>query len=434
MLNSDEVTEALLVYKDEIMYAGHYTENRAKRESELEAALAFANDNPYGEVPLIYAVSVGMEAVIKIFLSQGVDVETVATRWPHKGMLPIHVAAVNNQSGVIELLLGHGAGINTRWMGMTALMLSEEFEQSDISISRLLLDKGIELNAKDFGGNTALMYAARLNLYDHFMAILAKGADPLAVNNRGETVFMVAARAGDTRIVDFLLMQGANVNETDNTGSTAMDFATSKHDLDMLAILMKALWRNNVTSAPAAAEATTAMYMTSASPAAVPEPSRGRPRFSMTPGSVPGAFLTQTPPPRGINDIIPDKSDENMTLVMLAARNDDIGSLDALLAKNADIDEANDMGRTALMQCAERGSLVTVNALLARGANVTLTDAKGHAAVFYAAQSDHTPVVELLRHHIAATSGATGLPGKWIITIISKARQIGACLPRLIGL
>lgn len=426
----EQLTETALADKDEIMYAGHYAEMRHKRksETELEAALALANDNPYGEVPLIYAASVGMSEVVEKFLSQGVSVEIVAKRWPHKGMLSIHVATINNQSAVAEILLNGGADINSCWVGMTALMLSLEFAQSDISVTRLLLDRGIDFDARDFGGNTALMYAARLNLYDHFMAIVAKGADLWLLNDRGESAFLVASRAWDTRIAAFLLAQGADVNESDYTGSTAMDSARAVHDLDMISILKKAYRRNEVATVTAAVEIASEPPLTTNAPPPRRKGSRGRSRISPSSDKAPGSWLPHDPTMPGISKDVPEQPLEQLTQFMMAAKKDDLKLLDALLANKTDINEVNDLGRTALMQSAERGAKVTVDALLLRGADPTLIDNNGHNALFYATQRGHTPVVERLQHHFAATSGAavpSGTTGIGLGYIINKTKQWG---------
>ncbi|WP_413722149.1 ankyrin repeat domain-containing protein [Sodalis sp. RH24] len=425
-LDPDAMAEIVLARKDKIMYAGHYAARgrKQKRETELEAALALANNNPYGEVPLIYAASVGMGEVVKTFISQGVSVEIAAIRWPHKGMLPIHVATVNNQSAVVEILLDAGAQINACWVGMTALMLSEEFAESDISVTRLLLDRGIDYDARDFKGNTALMYAARLNLYDHFMAIFAAGADLWLLNNRGESVFLVASRACDMRIAAFLLAQGADVNETDNTGSTAMDSARAMHQLDMITLLTQAYQSNDAAPATAAVETTRRKPPTTSAPA--PPQTILRPR-GRSPGIVPQTGLPHTPARPGISDDIPDRPAEPLTPFMMAAKKDDLKLIDALLANRTDINEVNAIGRTALMQSAERGAKVTVNALLLRGANATLVDNNGRDALFYAARRGHTPVMALLQHHSAATSGAagpSGINGIRFANLINKIKRL----------
>lgn len=412
--------------RNNLMAFKKYKTKRNKRITRFEAALALALDNPYGEVPLIYASNVGMVEVVKLFLSQGQDVHTIATRWPHQGMMPIHVASVSNQSAIIVVLLKNGADINTRWMGMTALMLSEEYIQSDICITRLLLEKGIDVDAQDYDGNTALMYAARLHLYDHFMAILNKGATLWLINDREESVFIVAARARNVPLVDFLLKKGAEINETNLYGVTAMDYVLPGYDRELRDVLVSAQRLNATVPTPS-----TSASMIKTMIAASDQRAKMRPRtkssraihFTMRPG-----FITrQRFNPAALNrqkDEAHKKPAEDMTQFMLAAYDDNIPLMDRLLAHNSSIDETNVLGRTALMQCAERGALVTVNALLARGANATLIDNNVHDAIYYAKQRGHTPVIRQLQCHITATSGANG-SDSWINYFIVKLSEMG---------
>lgn len=222
--NTDRA-QSSLGYNDERVYSGHYAEMTVERDTETAAAVALCNDNQWGEAPLNFAAGEGLVNVMDLLLAQGANVESPA-RFPlYKGMTPLHTATVFNQSEAIECILKHGADINARWNGLTALMISQDFESSDIAITRLLLEKGIDVDASDFDGNTALMYAARLILPDHFDLIFNHGADLWRINNLGQTVFLVAVRAGNTPLVSFLLARGADILETNNRGWTAMDYA-----------------------------------------------------------------------------------------------------------------------------------------------------------------------------------------------------------------
>ena len=140
---------------------------------------------------------------------------------------------------LIHLLLAAGADPrrkNSR--GVTALMLMAGDGNPALP---LLLEKEVDLDARDAEGNTALLYAAR-----HFArgwqrrdgwALLQKGADVNAANRLGETALILAATQYEPDAARLLLAKGANVNAKTKRGRTALmqaidgpkDFDNDKH-------------------------------------------------------------------------------------------------------------------------------------------------------------------------------------------------------------
>ncbi|HYL74014.1 MAG TPA: ankyrin repeat domain-containing protein [Bryobacteraceae bacterium] len=140
---------------------------------------------------------------------------------------------------LIHLLLAAGADPrhkNSR--GVTALMLMAGDGNPALP---LLLEKQVEVDARDAEGNTALHYAAR-----HFArgwqrrdgwALLQKGADVNAANQLGETALILAATQYEPDAAQLLLVKGANVNAKTKRGRTALmqaidgpkDFDNDKH-------------------------------------------------------------------------------------------------------------------------------------------------------------------------------------------------------------
>lgn len=67
---------------------------------------------------------------------------------------------------------------------------------------------------------------------------LAAGMEPDAKNNEGDTALMLAAKGGHTDVVDVLLKVKANVNEKNQDGSTALSFAAANDRRDILGLLL----------------------------------------------------------------------------------------------------------------------------------------------------------------------------------------------------
>jgi ankyrin repeat protein len=104
----------------------------------------------------------------------------------------------------VELLFAKGADINVRDSGgKTPLMYATENEYlgRQIPVNPLvikeLLAKGAEIDAKDSNGQTALMHAVQNDFRNHPLeavkTLLANGADVNAMDNKGSTALMLVS-------------------------------------------------------------------------------------------------------------------------------------------------------------------------------------------------------------------------------------------------
>jgi len=82
--------------------------------------------------------------------------------------------------------------------------------QGKTATVKTLLQRGVDINAIDAEGHTALMYAV-INLHHEITVTLLKhGADVNASAKDGATALILAASGGDTQIVRVLLEKGAD--------------------------------------------------------------------------------------------------------------------------------------------------------------------------------------------------------------------------------
>jgi hypothetical protein len=93
-----------------------------------------------------------------------------------------------------------------------------------------LIKSGININAKDKNGKTALMQATINSFLMVVITLLDAGADPNLQNNDGRTALMMAST---NKIIDKLLDAGADINITNNNGdSVVMDNIQKFRNLD----------------------------------------------------------------------------------------------------------------------------------------------------------------------------------------------------------
>ena len=110
-----------------------------------------------------------------------------------------------------------------------------------ITIKRLLAKaEGININAKDKDGNTALMLAASLAKKDIIKALLDAGADVNVKNKQHNTALIIATWHGQINLVVALLAKGADVNVKDKNGNTAFMLAVKNNHSNVIELLKTA--------------------------------------------------------------------------------------------------------------------------------------------------------------------------------------------------
>ena len=123
----------------------------------------------------------------------------------------------------VELFIAAGMDLNAQDNdGYTALMLAAE--GGYVEMVRLLVEHGVDVNAQYYG-YTALMLAAEGGHVEVARFLVEHGADVNAPNEYGDTALMWAARQGHVEVARFLVEHGADVNAQNNDGLTALMWA-----------------------------------------------------------------------------------------------------------------------------------------------------------------------------------------------------------------
>ena len=111
----------------------------------------------------------------------------------------------------------------------------------NLNIIYRLLQEGVDINAKDEDGITALMWAICKGNIEIIQMLLKKGADVNAKDENGVSALalsvMSPSRWRQKEIVSILLEKGADVNAIDNFGLTAVMWAYKKGNVDLVSML-----------------------------------------------------------------------------------------------------------------------------------------------------------------------------------------------------
>jgi ankyrin repeat protein len=182
--------------------------------------------NSEGYNALHLAIRSGHDAVVKLLLEKGAELESKDTNF---GQTPLSLAAENGNDAVVKLLLEKGAELeskNTKF-GQTPLSLAAE--NGHDAVVKLLLEKGAELEAKNTYSRTPLSLAAEKGHNAVVKLLLEEGAELESKNTYGLTPLSLAAENGHDAVVKLLLEKGAEQESKDTKyGQTPLSWAVEK--------------------------------------------------------------------------------------------------------------------------------------------------------------------------------------------------------------
>ncbi len=192
--------------------------------------------------------------MVRLLVAHGANVSTK----DEEGITPLHCAAYKGQKDVVELLIAAGADVNARtvpdpardddmWENLDigyrlrcgVTPLHEAVVSGEPSVVELLIAHGAEVNTADQSGGTPLHYAA-LRGPNVVELLVAHGAEVNAVTASGHTPLHYAARGAKPHILQLLIARGANVNAADAEGATPLVAALLRGHVEAARVLIAA--------------------------------------------------------------------------------------------------------------------------------------------------------------------------------------------------
>lgn len=174
-----------------------------------------------GKTALMIAAKHGRAGLVHRLLRAGADVN-IRTR---NGGTALMFAALGTDTETLDALLSAGAEVNAvGGFDWTALMIASV--KGDTNAVKRLLAHGAEVNRPDIYGWTPLMRAAFEKRQEVVNALLGSpGLDLDARNEVGATALHLAAFRGSADIVEALMSHGSALSAVDDEGRTPAEAA-----------------------------------------------------------------------------------------------------------------------------------------------------------------------------------------------------------------
>ncbi len=185
-------------------YAAHVYEVPSI-EALLRAGAAVDPRDRAGWTPLFDAVATGRADSVCALLAHGADAQVVDS-W---GRSPLHLAAQKGFVGPVWLLLTAGADGGRRCGKSQCCPLDLAVVEGHGEVVKAMADHGVDLNASDGFGRTAVHRACFFNQYETLAVLVVRGADVAAIDARGRTGLDVAAARGSREAAAVLSIHAA---------------------------------------------------------------------------------------------------------------------------------------------------------------------------------------------------------------------------------
>ena len=171
----------------------------------------------------------GDAAAVEHLLRSGIDVSEKEER---SGRMPLHLAARYGHLTVAKLLLDEGANVDAMDK-LEKTPLWEAAWEGQTAVAKLLIERGAGVNNSDSSGRTPLHGAAAKRRFDMVELLIRNGADLNARNDDGNTPLLYGFH-GDPKqveaysaIAELLISAGADIDSKGRGGSTALHYAAT---------------------------------------------------------------------------------------------------------------------------------------------------------------------------------------------------------------
>ncbi|XP_064633189.1 ankyrin-2-like [Lineus longissimus] len=224
---------------------------------------------PSGATALVSALYQDSKEFVELILKEpAIDIEQTFSWMDIAGqkqsdVTPLHLAVGKGMKDMVEILLKHGADVNTKMSQNDGTDLNVSLMHTISNCKHhhlrdILYDAGCPIDSESTKGITPLMIAALYGDTEHFKFLVERGANINKRDNTNQTSLMQLAKKGSAGLIRYLVEKGCELDVQDDQGYTALHWAISygenqiAHFLvdsgcDVNLVSKKVLHRDNLT-------------------------------------------------------------------------------------------------------------------------------------------------------------------------------------------
>uniref|UniRef100_A0A6I8PDM4 Ankyrin repeat domain 6 n=1 Tax=Ornithorhynchus anatinus TaxID=9258 RepID=A0A6I8PDM4_ORNAN len=183
---------------------------------------------------LLVAAYKGQEDNVVQLINKGAKVAVTK-----HGRTPLHLAAYKGHLSVVRILLKAGCDLDIQDDGdQTALHRAAVVGNTDVIA--VLVQEGCALDRQDKDGNTALHEASWHGFSQSAKLLVKAGANVLARNKAGNTALHLACQNNHSQSTRVLLLGGSRADLKNNAGDTCLHVAARYNHLPIIRVLLSA--------------------------------------------------------------------------------------------------------------------------------------------------------------------------------------------------
>jgi len=204
-----------------------------RKAKSLIASGLDVNSVVQGQTLAYWAVRYQSEDILSALIAAGADIGKTTDAGT-----PLSAAIFDQSPKIVRTLMEAGA-FDREPNAETELLRDAIMWDSADEVFDMLFAAGVDANARDSGGTSALIYALSSKL-SHAAKLLVEHGANVNTTDDGDNPLALAAEAGFLDVVDAMLKAGAKVGQKDESGMNALDYARMEGHADVAELLRQA--------------------------------------------------------------------------------------------------------------------------------------------------------------------------------------------------